>query len=118
MRCLRCSKETESASCFCDRCLADMEQHPVRSDTPLFLPSKPAAAPKAPVRLRTQEDELRDLRRHLRALRIALCCTLVLSAVLAGAFYFYARSAPTSDNIGQNYSTAPSATSKPGSVAG
>ena len=119
MRCLRCSRETESDSCFCDRCLADMEQHPVASGTPVFLPNKPAAPVRVPVRIRTQEEEIADLRRRLRRMRVFLCCALLLTAVLASAVYFLSRNVPVSGNIGQNYSsTSPSSPPLPGSVSG
>lgn len=40
MSCMRCGKETEVHQVFCTECLADMERHPVKPDTPIQLPHR------------------------------------------------------------------------------
>lgn len=40
MNCLRCGKEIENEQVFCETCLADMEQQPVKPGTPIHLPRR------------------------------------------------------------------------------
>ena len=46
MTCLRCGRETEENSVFCPECLEDMEQQPVKPDTPIMIPNRETRTPQ------------------------------------------------------------------------
>lgn len=120
MRCLRCGKETETESVFCEECLTDMEKHPVSPGTPVILPvHTPQAAKAAPVRRRRPEDEIKLLRKRLHRVSILLAAAVAIAALLGLLLFQQSRNKNDSGPIGQNYSTTDTTTAPlPGSVAG
>lgn len=106
MYCLKCGKETREDRVFCDHCLEVMEQYPIKPGTPAQLPRREAAAaPKKSSRrkIRSQEEQLQQLRVTVRAL---VGCMLIM-AVLLGFFawqYFRPKEeVQPPKEIGQNY---------------
>ncbi len=104
--CLKCGREVFAEQVFCDSCLAIMEKSPVKSGTPVLLPSPKyqASSKKQTHRKRVLSAEEQVV--HLRsALRRMYLCVAVLIVVLGMATALLVNEilkeeAPA---IGQNY---------------
>ena len=112
MKCMRCARETAPQQVFCNACLEDMARHPVRSDTPIYLPvRKPKEAPKKKSRRfrreRTAEEMVMILRKRVKVLTaITVILVMMLSAATAGVWLAKKQGADLSiPNIGQNFKT-------------
>lgn len=112
MKCLRCARETAPQQVFCNACLEDMARHPVRSDTPIYLPvRKPKEAPRKKSRRfrreRTAEEMVMILRKRVKVLTaITVILVMMLSAATAGVWLAKKQGADLSiPNIGQNFKT-------------
>ena len=112
MKCLRCARETAPQQVFCNACLEDMARHPVRSDTPIYLPvRKPKEAPRKKSRRfrreRTAEEMVMILRKRVKVLTaITVILVMMLSAATAGVWLAKRQGADLSiPNIGQNFKT-------------
>ena len=112
MKCMRCSRETAPQQVFCNACLEDMARHPVRSDTPIYLPvRKPKEAPRKKSRRfrreRTAEEMVMILRKRVKVLTaITVILVMMLSAATAGVWLAKKQGADLSiPNIGQNFKT-------------
>lgn len=81
MNCMKCGKETQGSQVFCDSCLLVMDNYPVKSDTPIQLPSRTQQAPakKAAHRKHTlpPEEQISILKKATRRL-VSTCLILVL----------------------------------------
>lgn len=112
MKCMRCARETAPQQVFCNACLEDMARHPVRSDTPIYLPvRKPKEAPRKKSRRfrreRTAEEMVMILRKRVKVLTaITVILVMMLSAATAGVWLAKRQGADLSiPNIGQNFKT-------------
>lgn len=112
MKCMRCARETAPQQVFCNACLEDMARHPVRSDTPIYLPvRKPKEAPRKKSRRfrreRTAEEMVMILRKRVKVLTaITVILVMMLSAATAGVWLAKKQGADLSiPNIGQNFKT-------------
>lgn len=112
MKCMRCARETAPQQVFCNACLEDMARHPVRSDTPIYLPvRKPKEAPRKKSRRfrreRTAEEMVMILRKRVKVLTaITVILVMMLSAAMAGVWLAKKQGADLSiPNIGQNFKT-------------
>lgn len=110
MKCLRCARETAGRQVFCNTCLDHMAQHPVRSDTPIYLPVRKAAdAPKKSARRfrreRSAEEMVIILRKRVRVLTaLVIILVMMLSAAMAGVWLAKKQGADISiPGIGQNF---------------
>lgn len=104
MHCLKCGTEIQSPAVFCDRCLADMEKHPVSRETPAVIPPRPAYnAAKRNRRPPKPEELLAQSRKQQRRL-VWISGILTVLCLTLGALLFIVfenwRSQPV---IGQNY---------------
>ena len=95
MNCLRCGRETAEQQVFCNLCLDDMARHPVKSDTPIYLPNRKTKEPskKQPhwqKRERTPEEMVTILRKRVRILAV-LCVILFMMLAAAAAGVWFAR---------------------------
>ncbi len=90
MSCIKCGAETQEPQVFCESCLADMENYPVRPDITVTLPYRPEI-PVSKKKSRRQksispEEQVRRTKYALRLTRIALVavfiCFLLVSAML------------------------------------
>lgn len=91
MNCLRCGRETTEQQVFCDACLEHMSRHPVKSDTPIYLPvRKVGDAPKNKRRHRRErsaEETVVILRKRIRVLMIlVVVLVMMFSAAVAGVW--------------------------------
>ncbi|MBE6916399.1 MAG: hypothetical protein E7470_00660 [Ruminococcaceae bacterium] len=88
MSCMKCGRDTEEGRTFCAVCLEDMEQHPVRPGTVVWLPEHK----DAPVEKKKQHrlysfqksaDQITTLRNRCRWLTFAFLFTLVCFLIAA-----------------------------------
>lgn len=94
MYCLRCGNETDEEQVFCAKCLEYMEQHPVKSGTPVKLPNRELhPAPKKQSRRKslTMEEQNIRLRVLVRTL-FALLGTVSVMLVIFIMLYLQAES--------------------------
>ena len=93
MFCLKCGRETEKETVFCDSCLEIMEKYPVKPGTHIHIPRREAVIlPKKSSRRKIlpPEEQVLHLRRSLRRSRILLFFTvLILGGLLIWQFFFY-----------------------------
>ena len=113
MNCLRCGRETENQQVFCKACLDYMALHPVRSDTPVYLPvRKEKEAPRKQRRWHRRERSADEmvviLRKRVRFLTaVTLILFSMLSAAVAGVWLAKEQGAEIPiPNIGQNFLTS------------
>lgn len=110
MKCLRCARETADRQVFCNACLDDMARHPVRSDTPIYLPVRKAGdTPKRPARRfrreRTAEEIVLILRKRVRVLTaLVVILVMMLAAAVTGVWLAKRQGGGFSiPDIGQNF---------------
>ena len=109
MKCLRCARETADQQVFCNACLDDMARHPVRSDTPIYLPvRKVSVTPKSKRRHRrerTAEEIVPILRKRIRVLTaLVVILAMMLAAAVTGVWLAKRQGAGLSiPEIGQNF---------------
>ena len=110
MNCLRCARETSGQQVFCNACLDDMARHPVRSDTPIYLPVRKAGdTPKRPARRfrreRTAEEIVLILRKRVRVLTaLVVILVMMLAAAVTGVWLAKRQGGGFSiPDIGQNF---------------
>lgn len=89
MACLRCGAKIEENQSFCPDCLRIMEEHPVKPDTPIFIPQRDAkVAPKrsAPRKKRVSHADrvvrLKSMNYKLIWISIILALGLALALAL------------------------------------
>ncbi len=110
MHCIKCGTELKDSGVFCPKCLEEMSLCPVKPNTPVQLPSRPAAAPAKKKNRRERfekpEDQIRHLKSKLRWLAMTLVVALIAFGLTAGMLLqlLHRQSEPDSD-IGQNYGT-------------
>ncbi len=109
MFCLRCGVETNENQVFCDKCLENMERHPIKSGTPVKLPNRELyPAPKKQARRKTLTMEEQNTR--LKVLARTLFALLGAVSVVLGIFiWLYFQSASNTSKVpeaskGTNYS--------------
>lgn len=106
MYCLKCGKETREDRVFCDHCTEVMEQYPIKPGTPVQLPRREtAAAPKkvSRRRIRSQEEQIQQLRVTVRALIGCLVILALLLGFFAWQYFRPKEEVQPPKEIGQNY---------------
>ena len=83
MNCMKCGRELSSDGVFCADCLAEMENYPITPGTVVHLPRRRQEPPakKPSLRRKSQpapEEQVKQLRRLVRRLILALVVTLAL----------------------------------------
>ena len=108
MECMKCGRNIEPGSVFCDSCLESMEKYPVKPGTPINLPRRTGSTAKksSPRRRNLSHEELLTVqRRTIRNLRIAIVCLVICLAAAITMMLYFAQNQEVHTNIGQNYST-------------
>ncbi len=109
MNCMKCGREMAVGQVFCKDCLAYMELHPVKVDTPVVLPNRSqmtGSRRTAHSRKARKPEEL--IMRQRRLLVIETLLLLIVLLVLAGTIYFMGKQIEENKTAvlpGQNYST-------------
>lgn len=108
MNCMKCGKEISPEAAFCESCLADMSNYPVKPDTVVQLPVRKEEPPaRRNSRRRNQiseQEQIKQLKIHLQRIWMAFAISLLLLAVaVTAAVYLYRQN--NEPQVGQNYST-------------
>ena len=106
MNCMKCGRETQNETVFCQDCLLDMAKYPVRPDTVVQLPRRREVSviKKAPKRhILTQEEQIRFLRKWIMVLTVLLALCMAAIALMFKPTMHYVRDEHV--EIGQNYSS-------------
>lgn len=96
MGCMKCGKKLGSSQTFCDDCLEEMKLHPVKPNSVVVLPNRPApvVGKKKPIRRRyfwNAESTIDALRSRVRWLTFALVVSSLcfFAAILLILFLLY-----------------------------
>ena len=106
MNCMKCGREIPEGQAFCQECLAVMDAYPVKPDTHIHLPTRPARSTdrKSP-RSVSPAEQIRQLKRAVRWLCLTVGVLFVAVAILA-LLLVQNLTAPTPQTpIGKNYTT-------------
>ncbi len=111
MCCLKCGKETSSNQAFCEHCLEGMSNYPVKPDTVITLPHRPATDPQKKQASRKRviqpEEQLAAMHRLIRRLIAALVVVTVLFALSAAGFVYTYKNNENTPAVGRNYTIDP-----------
>lgn len=108
VHCMKCGRKTGENQVFCDDCLALMDAYPVKPDTIVQLPSRPAASTKktAPRKKSlSPEAQLLRSRRTVKRLSTALACALLGLCLTVSFLVHMVDERNAQETIGKNYST-------------
>jgi len=109
MNCMKCGREIEEDQAFCQYCLLEMENHPVKPNTVVLLPDqKPAEVKKTVRRKKTEippEEQLPVLKSKLWTLRLISLVLLIFISVLGYITFRAISELDIQRLLGQNYST-------------
>lgn len=112
MRCLKCGRETENEQVFCNECLKDAKNYPVKPGTAVHLHNRASQEEpkKKAYHRRTLPPEEQLLILH-KAVRWLLATTAVLAVALGvvAAMFLYELAQPNPiqpRDLGRNYTTS------------
>ncbi len=108
MYCMKCGRKTGETQVFCNDCLATMAAYPVKPDTIVQLPSRPAApTKKAAPRKKplSPEAQLLHTRKTVKHLSMALACALLALCLTVSFLVHIVDEQNAQESIGKNYST-------------
>ena len=106
MNCMKCGVEIRDGEAFCEKCLAEMEKYPVRPNTVIQIPYRPASTPKKSFQRRiTPEEQIAALRKKCRRASIALLVAWLLIGILGTMVGVTVYELDVQRLLGQNYST-------------
>ena len=108
MNCIKCGREFDSDQAFCPHCLEQMAKSPVKPDTIINLPNRPDLSQKKPAprkRVRTPEEQIRNLKKINMYLIVGLCLMTLVTGMLALVSFDFFRQLDMQRLLGQNYST-------------
>lgn len=106
MDCMKCGRQTQDQNVFCSDCLAEMEKHPVKPDTPVILPHRKSKDRRIHQKKQPKAEEMiTQLQLKIKRLWICIAVLSVLfTAALGciGVMLYHQLEAP---EFGFNYST-------------
>ena len=109
MNCVKCGREIPEDQVFCENCLTEMENYPVKPGTAVHIPTRPAEElPKKPVkkkRILTAEELLLRTRKKLRRTRIFAVLLLLICGTLSFLMAQAVLELDFQRLLGQNYRT-------------
>ena len=109
MNCVKCGREIPEDQVFCENCLTEMENYPVKPGTAVHIPTRPAEElPKKPVkkkRVPTAEELLLRTRKKLRRTRIFAVILLLVCGALSFMMAQAVLELDFQRLLGQNYRT-------------
>ena len=109
MNCVKCGREIPEDQVFCETCLTEMENYPVKPGTAVHIPTRTAEElPKKPVkkkRIPTAEELLLRTRKKLRRTRILAVILLLICGVLSFLMAQAVLELDFQRLLGQNYRT-------------
>lgn len=109
MNCMKCGREIALGQVFCKECLTDMENYPIKPDTPVQLPTHTGSTqprrersvrkPKKP------EEQIALLKKYVIFLSIVLLAMTLAFTVTTAILSRKLEAAQNNSIPGQNYST-------------
>ena len=105
MDCMKCGREITVDQAFCEDCLAEMERYPVRPNTVVQIPKRPAPSKKNHQRHVPLEEQIAALRKRSRRLMTGLVVAWLIIAALATTVGITVYELDYQRLLGQNYST-------------
>ena len=108
MYCMKCGKEIKENQVFCEACLVIMDKYPVKPGTHIQIPHRPvstAGKPTSRKRVLTPEEQLQRLRRSVKALVLALVCSLLALGLTITLLAHTVSEYREISSIGKNYNT-------------
>ena len=76
MACIKCGKDVANGGEFCEECLVEMEQYPVKPGTPVILPKREEYATAKHSRKKTVKSEVQIAHRKSVGLAIGYFCCI------------------------------------------
>ena len=108
MNCLKCGSEMKDSGVFCETCLADMANYPVKPNITVQIPRRPSAPVAKKKAKKSRFPRPEDHIRHLKRVRnwlIALLIASLLAFAASSALVVYLLTWEDGPGIGQNYET-------------
>ena len=106
MQCLRCGRETNGDHSFCFLCESVMVKQPVKPNTVVAIPVRPARIRPASVcKPAKQEEDTEFLHRTILQLRLWVCMLMALLMLCVGVLAWQELSRSNEPAIGQNYTS-------------
>ena len=105
---MKCGRELKNQQVFCERCLAEMKDYPVKPNTVVQLPSRRPAPPAKKSHRKPEmkpEDQIRQLRARIHWLLILLVIILLMLAIALNFLMFNPDRQQPGQEIGSNYTT-------------
>lgn len=106
MNCMKCGRELKFEEAFCEECQAEMEKYPVRPNTVVQIPKRPAVSPKKThQRHISPEEQIASLRKRVRRLATSLVVSWLIIAALAATVGVTVYELDFQRLLGRNYHT-------------
>lgn len=106
---MKCGREIPSGNVFCEDCLRDMANYPVKPGTVVNIPPQTRQTARRPERRQpTQQQRLESLQRRVRILGYALTLSVALLIGSGALLLSLLQEVDDGPLPGQNYSTAES----------
>ena len=109
MNCVKCGREIPDDQVFCETCLTEMENYPVKPGTAVHIPARlPEEQPKKTVKRKhipTAEEMLLKTRKKLRRTRILAVILLLICGLLSFLMGQAVLELDVQRILGQNYRT-------------
>ena len=108
MQCMKCGREIPAGQVFCEECLAEMADYPVKPGTVVTLPNRPKqAAPKKAANHRpavTPEEQVKKQGKIIRGVSWCLTLSTTLLIAVSALTVSLLTEEPEQALPGQNYS--------------
>ena len=103
MNCMKCGREVEEDQVFCQECLEQMENEPIRISTPVHIPRQPTKGTATHHAVLHTDEEIKRLERSNQRLRLWVLL-LAMAALLLGMAGYHKEVASAVEELGKNYS--------------
>ena len=110
MNCIKCGRDIGEDQVFCETCLTEMENYPVKPGTAIHIPARNEEEPKkAPVKKKpvpSPSEQVLRLKKKLHRTRVWLVVLMLLCGGLCFLAGWFLADTDVQQVLGQNYSTA------------
>jgi len=114
MNCVKCGRETAEERVFCDVCLSEMEEYPVKPGTAIHIPARNPEEVRKPQPkkkpVRTLSEQVLRLKKKVLRLRILVVLLLLICGALGFAVAQAVMELDFQRLLGQNYHIVSSGT--------
>ena len=108
LNCLKCGAEMKESGVFCDTCLADMANYPVKPNITVQIPRRPVTPVVKKKVKKSRFVKPEDQIRHLKWVRnwlVGLLIASLLAFAASSSMVVYLLTREETPDIGQNYET-------------